>query len=94
VDLKISFWDILAIIFTTAALICLMLVLIIYSNPDSSLNPFPFPTLPPTIVVPSSTPTLRQLPPTWTPTPRGNLTPFVTSTPLPTETTVVLTPGG
>lgn len=90
--MRFSIWDILAIIFTVAALICL--VLVIFINPDSSLNPFPFPTLPPTIVVPSPTPTLLQLPPTWTPTPRPEAIQFFTSTPLPTETPLVLTPGG
>ena len=92
--MKLSFWDVLAIIFTTAALICLALVLIIYTNPDTSLNPFPFPTLPPTIVVPSPTPTLLQLPPTWTPTPLVSTPLPPTGTPFPTETPLVLTPGG
>ena len=91
---KMSPWDILAIVFTAAALICLALILLIYANPDSGLNPFPFPTLPPTIVVPSPTPTLLQLPPTWTPTPLSETTRFPTSTPPPTETPIILTPGG
>jgi len=84
----------LAIIFTAAALVCLVLVLVIYANPDSSLNPFQFPTVPPTIVVPSPTPTLLQLPSTWTPTPRSETTRVITNTPLPSATPLVLTPGG
>jgi len=70
------------------------MVLVIYANPDSNLNPFPFPTIPPTIVVPSPTPTLLHLPPTWTPTPRSEATRMPTNTPLPTATPLVLTPGG
>ena len=91
--MKLSFWDILAIVVTSATLFCAVLVLVIFNNPDSRLNPFPFPTLPPTIVVPSPTPTLQRLPATWTPTLESEATQFFTSTPLPTETPVVLTPG-
>ena len=92
--MKLSFWDILAIIFTSAALILLLLVVVIFTNPDSVLNPFPFPTLPPTIVVPSPTPTFLQLPPTWTPAPYNGPTQLPSSTPIPTNTPLVLTPGG
>ena len=69
VSMKTSVWDILAIILVVVASILLLMVVVIFNNPDSGINPFPFPTLPATIVVPSPTPTLLQLPPTWTPTP-------------------------
>lgn len=79
--MKISIWDILTIAVTIAALILLVLVVIIFTNPDSGVNPFPFSTLPPTIVVPTLTPTMLQLPPTWTPTPMIQVTPVFTGTP-------------
>jgi hypothetical protein len=63
------------------AVILLVLVIAIFNNPDSGINPFPFPTLPATIAVPSPTPTLLQLPPTWTPTPLIEATPVFTTAP-------------
>ena len=41
----------------------------IYNDPASLFNPFPPQSLPATVVIPSATPTLQSLPPTWTPTP-------------------------
>ena len=41
----------------------------IFADPYSVINPFPPPTLPATLTIPSSTPTQRSLPPTWTYTP-------------------------
>lgn len=43
------------------------LVVQIYTNPATAFNPFQAPTLPPIVVIPSATPTLLSLPPTWTP---------------------------
>jgi hypothetical protein len=51
------------------ALVLLVVVMVIFIHPDSRINPFPFPSLPATIVIPTLTPTLLQMPPTWTPTP-------------------------
>jgi len=51
---------------------------LIFSNPNVPVNPFPPPTVPVAIVLPSNTPEPPRLPPTWTPT--------ITTTPLPTET--------
>ncbi|MCX6055837.1 MAG: hypothetical protein NTZ74_13180 [Chloroflexi bacterium] len=90
--MKITFWDILtiAILITTAVVI--VVVVGIFTNPDSQINPFPNPTLPPTIMVPTSTATLVSLPPTWTPTPRIDATPRPTSTMIPTATDFVIPP--
>lgn len=65
---------------------CIGLVyLMIFVNPQTALNPFPPPTLPPTLSIPSATPTSRnELPPTWTPAPTEE--PTVTPTPRPTNT--------
>ena len=59
--------------------------LIILINPHSGLNPFPPPSLPEVMQVPSPTPTAMQiLPPTWTPIP--SRTPRPTATPQPSAT--------
>ena len=82
--LKLSIWDILSIAVLVATFIVFIVVLIIFINPDSSINPFPYPTLPSTMEVPSSTPTLFSLPATWTPTPKNEATAeiiYVTATP-------------
>ncbi len=66
---KLSVWDILTIVTLVATLVVAIVVLSIYNNPDSSINPFPWPTTIPTIFIPSPTATLRSLPATWTPVP-------------------------
>ena len=88
--MKLKVWDILSILVLISAVIVIAVVLAIFANPDSSLNPFPPPTLPPTISIPSATATLVQLPPTWTPTVAISLTPRPSSTPFPTSTPLVL----
>ncbi|HQM55311.1 MAG TPA: hypothetical protein PLX29_07485, partial [Anaerolineaceae bacterium] len=67
--MKISIWDILTVVLLLTALVLLVVVMVIFIHPDSRINPFPFPSLPATIVIPTLTPTLLQMPPTWTPTP-------------------------
>ncbi len=88
--MKLSTWDILSIVVLLAALIVLGIVLAIFANPSSSLNPFPPATLPPTIQIPTATRTPVLLPPTWTPTVYLTQTPRPTWTPFPTETPLVL----
>ncbi len=59
--------------------------LVIFINPYSSINLFPPPTLPPTISLPTVTPTpILQLPATWTPSP--TMEPTLTETARPTAT--------
>jgi hypothetical protein len=79
-------WNILTtlVILSTVCLIGYYLVL--FSNPQVAINPFPPPTMPVLAVLPSSTPTINSLPATWTPTPRPTETPRSTSTSRPTET--------
>lgn len=88
--MKPSIWDILAIVLIAATLTIFFVVLVIFINPDSSVNPYPLPTLPPTVVIPSPTATLISLPPTWTPAPVIQPTRAATSTPVPTETPFVI----
>ncbi|MFC1996368.1 hypothetical protein ACFLXI_02010 [Chloroflexota bacterium] len=83
-------WNILTILVLLTALCVGGTFLIIFMNPQSSLNPFPPPTMPALIPSATVTPTSAvKLPPTWTPTPP--LPPTITPTPEPTYT---LTPEG
>jgi hypothetical protein len=88
--MKISFWDLLTIVVLVGIAVVIIVVVAIFMNPDSGINPFPRPTLPPTIMVPSPTATLISLPPTWTPTPQIEATRRPTSTPIPTSTPFVV----
>jgi hypothetical protein len=79
-----QFWDILTVIFIIASIFAVVYFAIVFTDPTSSLNPYPPPTLPAIIQLPTSTATPVSLPPTWTPT--------VTITPVPTITPFVATP--
>jgi hypothetical protein len=90
--MKTNLWDILSVLVITCTLVVLMVVLIIFVNPRSSINPFPPPTSVPTIDIPTSTPTLVRLPPTWTPTPSSIPTQRPTNTPMPVATQLIINP--
>jgi len=81
-------WNILTAIFIIASIFAVGYFAILFSDPATSLNPYPPPTLPVLIQLPTSTPTLVELPATWTPTATATLT----ATPLPpaTDTPVVI----
>lgn len=83
-------WDILTVLILLTAFCVGGIFLIIFINPNGSLNPFPPPTMPVLIPTGTATPTSSvKLPATWTPTPP--LPP--TNTPTP-EATYTLTPEG
>jgi hypothetical protein len=92
------FWSILTILILLMAVCVAAGFLVIFTNPVSSLNPFPPPTLPVRAELPTSTPTnvVIPLPPTWTatssPVPIPTDTPTPTSTLPPTPTPITLTP--
>jgi hypothetical protein len=92
-------WNVLTILVLVSAVCLAGGFLIIFLNPNSSLNPFPPPLLPDVLAMPTASPTPRSvLPPTWTPAPTleptATFTPRPSSTPLPTETPFSLvTPG-
>ncbi len=92
-------WDGLSILLLVGAVMVAVVALMVVLNPYTTLNPYPPPTIVPTLFVPTTTPTQMSLPPTWTPTPTSTATPTLTpvpptETPTPTitETGVVLTP--
>ena len=88
--MKLNAWDILSVLVLIAAIIVVAVVLAIFANPNSSLNPFPPPTQIPTIFIPTPTATDVRLPPTWTPTPVISATPRPTGTPFPTRTPLII----
>ncbi|PKN96951.1 MAG: hypothetical protein CVU42_17770 [Chloroflexi bacterium HGW-Chloroflexi-4] len=84
------FWNFMTVLTLLASISLIGVLLMIYSNPFISINPFPPPTMPVLVILPTSTATPVVLPPTWTPTVAPTETPApATSTPeiLPTETT-------
>lgn len=95
--MKTSFWDILTTVLVFGIVIIALGVLLLFINPSMPFNPFP-----PqggglaSLFIPTSTPTPRRLPPTWTPTSRppelATATRKPTSTAMPTSTPFVITP--
>ncbi len=79
-------WNLLTVLIVVATLCMLSGFMLVFVNPYVPFNPFPPPTLPPTLSFPTPTATLPvvTLPPTWTPTP--TITPSPTSTPTPAPT--------
>lgn len=87
--MKFKIWDILAIVLLLGTFAVGILVFQIYADPYGGLNPFPPPTLPSMLVLPTTTKTPLRLPATWTATlseaemkgtGRPSSTPMATST--------------
>lgn len=92
-----AIWNILTVLVLFVVGCVAIFSLAIFTNPYTAFNPFPPPTLAPTIVIPTSTPTpVVILPPTWTPTvtlpATETFTPTPTETLPPTPTPITLTP--
>ena len=88
-------WNLLTILVLVGAVCLLSYFVMIFVNPQSGLNPFPPPTVPVILELPTATPTSHnELPPTWTPTltsePTATFTPRPTNTPTTTPTRLVL----
>ncbi len=89
-------WNVLTVVFLLLTLCMLAGFAMVFVNPYVPFNPFPPPTLPAVVSLPSPTATLplMTLPPTWTPVP--TVTPTVSSTdtptPLPAPPTLTPTP--
>jgi len=78
-------WNFLTLMVLLLTICLVGAFIMIFINPNASINPFPPPTLPAMIAMPSLTPTaMAVLPSTWTPT--------VTITPTPTQPPPTLTP--
>ena len=90
--MKFSVWDALSILTLMGLCVVGVIVATIFDNPASAFNPFPPPTLPASIILPSVTPTAFYMPPTWTPVGNnpGTVEKVASQTPLPTATGFVL----
>ncbi len=96
--MKDTFWNLLTGLVMIGTLLVLVLFLVVFSNPQTFINPLPPPDLPEVLVLPTATATLRSLP--TVATPEGfisdpvesgpSATPRPSSTPLPTNTSFVL----
>lgn len=82
-------WNVLTIAVLLLWLILVIVMTVIFINPDSGINRLRYPTLPPTVEIPTSTATLRPFPPTWTPTVTGEVQ-IATMTMPPTSTSFTL----
>jgi len=76
-------WNLLTALFVIASLAAIGYFVVLFSNPAVSINPFPPPTMPVLIEIPTSTPTLVK---TWTPT--------LTGTPVPVAGVTYTLPEG
>lgn len=85
-----SAWDVLSILLLVGTLIMGVVFVLIYLNPYIAFNPFPPPAPVPTLFIPTSTPTQKALPPTWTAT--VTLEPTATGTAVPPTATGTLPP--
>lgn len=85
------FWNLMTGIVVIATVGLVGYFLVLFSNPQVPMNPFPPPTMPVLAVLPESTATPPSLPPTWTSTPRLTETPRPTVTPKPIEPTTTAT---
>jgi hypothetical protein len=61
-------WNVLSFLGLFGIIGMIVVILTIFSNPATSMNPFPPPTVPAPIIMPTSTITPMSLPATWTPT--------------------------
>ena len=66
---KLTVWDVFTFLGLLGAVSLLIVFAQIFINPQVAFNPLPPPTMVPTLGIPTSTPTLKSLPPTWTPPP-------------------------
>jgi hypothetical protein len=81
---KDQIWNLLTIFTLLMVMIACGLFVLVYQSPTSAMNPFPPPTMPVAMVLPTSTPTFIKLPATWTPQP--TVTTTITYTPEATIT--------
>jgi len=93
--MRIRVWDVLAVLLLLATIGVVVVFATIFTDPSSNLNPFPPPTLPAVLVLPTATNTPYRIATTWTPVGTvkeevltGTLAP--SSTPVPSGTLYVI----
>lgn len=63
-----GFWNFLSFVGVIGIVGAIIFVAMLFNNPASAYNPYPPPTLPVAVILPTSTATPYRLPATWTPT--------------------------
>lgn len=81
-----ALWNVLTVLMVLAIVALGTLFFLIYRDPAVAFNPFPPPTMPAALVLPSLTPIHTDAPPTLPPTLTSTPTATATLTPQPTET--------
>jgi hypothetical protein len=81
-------WNLGTLVVLLCMVILVAVIALIYLNPQAVVNPYPPPTLPVAMLLPTATET--PLPPTAEPTDRPTATPAPTETPLPAAPTATL----
>ncbi len=87
--MKITLWDILAVVLIIATVVVGLFMLNIYNDPGS-LSFLRTPTLPALVAIPTNTNTPFSMPPTWTPTQGSQSTLAPSQTLPPTATGFVM----
>ena len=85
-------WNIFTAFFVVISLMAIGFFALLFADPSNSLNPYPPPTLPAIIQLPTSTPTLVKFPATWTPTITSTMAPTQTPSPIVAITTLPVNP--
>jgi hypothetical protein len=75
-------WNTLTAIFIIGSVLAAIYFVLLFADPTTKLNPYPPPTLPALVQLPTSTPTLVMMPATWTPQPTATVLPTITPQPL------------
>ncbi len=89
VDRRDFIWNFLTVLVLLAMLAGVVWFVLVFKNPSISLNPYPPPTIPPRLDIPTITLTSTPEPPTDTPGPTATVTETLTPSPvLPTSTIV------
>ena len=88
-------FDALTILLLIGAVFGVIYFMMVFTYPESNYNPFPPPTMVPTLFIPSITPLPTRAPATLAPTPTPTLAPTATNTPFePSPTAIPATPIG
>ena len=85
-------WNILSFLGLFGIIGVIVVILMIFTNPASSMNPYPPPTIPAPVILPTNTNTPVSLPATWTPTVSEEKVFEATSTSTPTAIMATLLP--
>ena len=85
-----NYWNVLTIVALLTTLAVVVVLLVIFNDPVSGINPYPPPAKVGEITLPTATSTPTSLPPTWTPSIEPTINAIDPPTAVPSSTTAVL----